>query len=332
MKTKLISAALGVAMAFGASAAQSQTELRLGSVAPTKSPWGAWITQVAAEIEKVSGGKMTLNLLLDGQIGDEVTMVRQAQKGRLDLVYVSNDPISVIMPEMEFISSPYFFDSVEQGTCVQHEHLAGILEPLMDENNLVPITWMEVGHTNIFSTKPVRMPADMAGLKIRVANGIVKRDYMASLGTTPSPLSVADMIPALQTGTIDAVNIPTVYGIAVGIPKLAPHITVTNHFRLVGTLAVSKRSWDKLTDEEKGWLKSVAPMGAGLTGAILGAEKALLAKVAEGGADVHYLTDEESAAWRASAADSLAAAIEKVGGQSAEIVQKLQAAKAACDS
>ncbi len=332
MKTKSISALLGLALGVSATFAQAETVLRLGSVAPTASPWGAWITKVAKQLETVSGGEMKMNLLLDGQIGDEVTMVRQAIKGRLDMIYVSNDPLSVIMPEMEITSAPYFFDSVDQGSCVMHKHLAGILEPLMEDNNLVPVTWMEVGHTNIFSSKPVRTPDDMGGLKIRVANGIIKRDYMSALGTTPSPLSVADMVPALQTGTIDAVNIPTVYGIAVGIPKLAPHITVTKHYRLVGSLAVSKRAWDKLSDQEKEWLKSLAPMGEELTAMILGAETALLGQVAEAGVDVHHLSDEEAAAWRASSNGSLDKSVEEIGGRSAEIKEKLEAAKAACGS
>lgn len=332
LKTKSISVLLGLALGASATFAQAETVLRLGSVAPTASPWGAWITKVAEQLETVSGGKMKMNLLLDGQIGDEVTMVRQATKGRLDMIYVTNDPLSVIMPEMEIMSAPYFFDSVDQGSCVMHKHLAGILEPLMEDNNLVPVTWMEVGHTNIFSSKPVRTPADMGGLKIRVANGIIKRDYMGALGTTPSPLSVADMVPALQTGTIDAVNIPTVYGIAVGIPKLAPHITVTNHYRLVGSVAVSKRTWDKLSDQEKGWLKSLAPMGEELTAMILGAEKALLGQVAEAGIDVHQLSDEEVAAWRASSNGVLDQSISEIGGRSAEIKAKLEEAKAACGS
>ena len=332
MKTKTISLIIGAALGLAVGAAQAETVLRVGSVAPSKSPWGAWITKVAEQLETVSGGQMKMNLLLDGQIGDEVTMTRQAMKGRLDMIYVSNDPLAVIMPEMELVSTPYLFDTAAQGTCVQHEHLAEILEPLMVENNLVPITWMEVGHTIVFANRPVHRPEDLAGLKVRVANGTIKRDFMSALGTTPSPLSVADMIPALQTGTIDAVNIPTVYGIAVGIPKLAPNITVSNHFRLVGSLAISQRSWTKLSDQEKEWLMSVAPMGKALSAAILGAEAALLGQVKEAGANVIELSDADMAAWRASAADTQAGAVKAVGGRGAEIMAKLEAAKAACGS
>lgn len=332
MKIKKLTAAVGLALGLSAAAVSAETVLRLGSVAPTASPWGAWITNVAAEVEKVSGGELKLQLMLDGQIGDEVTMTRQAMRGRLDMIYVSNDPLAVIMPEMELISIPYFFDSAEQGSCVQHEHLAPIFEPLMAESSLVPLTWMEVGHSVIMSREPVNAPEDLRGMKVRVANGIIKRDYMSNLGTTPSPLSVADMVPALQTGTIEGVSIPVVYGIAVGIPKLAPNITVSNQYRLVGSLAVSKRTWDGLSEQEQEWLMSVAPMGKQLTGAILGAEQALLGQVAEAGVNVIRLDAEQEAVWRASAEGAEARAVEAVGGRSAEILEQLNAAKAACGS
>jgi TRAP-type transport system periplasmic protein len=323
---------MGVAVGATATVAQAETVLRLGSVAPSGSPWGAWITQVAEQLETVSGGELKLNVLLDGQIGDEVTMVRQAMKGRLDIAFVSNDPLAVVMPEAELVTAPYLFDTTEQGTCVQHEHLAGILGPLMAENGLVPITGMELGHTILFSRDPIRMPEDMKGKKVRVGNGIVKRDYIASLGTTPSPLSLADTIPALQTGIIDVVNFPSVYGVAVGVPRLAPNVLVTKHFRLVGSVAVSKRRWNKLSDQEKEWLMSVAPMGAGLTEIILGAEQALLAQTAEAGADVHMLTPKEEAAWRASAEGSIEKSVSTIGGRAAEVLEQLETAKAACNA
>ena len=206
MKRVLMSITIGLTLGFSAPLVQAESVLRVGSVAPSKSPWGAWISEVAQKLEEVSGGEMKMNLLLDGQIGDEVTMTRQAMKGRLDMIFVSNDPLAVIMPEMELTVTPFLYDSIEQGSCVTNEHLAGILGPLMKENGLVPVTWMEVGNTIIFSRQPIRTPDQMQGVKIRVANGVIKRDWMASLGTTPSPLNVADTIPALQTGTIDAVN------------------------------------------------------------------------------------------------------------------------------
>ncbi|MCB1361741.1 MAG: TRAP transporter substrate-binding protein [Rhodobacter sp.] len=330
MKLKLMSVVSALALGLMAPAAQAETVLRVGSVAPTASPWGQWITQVAAHLNEISGGELQLNLLLDGQIGDELTMVRQAQRGRLDMVYVSNDPIAVLIPQMDLISSPYLFDSIDQGTCVIHDHLADLFGPLMRENGLVPLTWMEVGNSVVFSREPIHTPEDMRGIRLRVAQGDVKNAYFASLGTSPAALGTADTIPALQTGTIDAVTYPVVYGIAVGIPGMAPNITLTDHFRLVGSLAVSQRTWDGLSAQEQEWLMTVAPMGRALTQGILGAETVLLQRAADAGATVIELTDEERAQWRASGAGIGQAEAERMGPDAVSLWDALNAARAAC--
>jgi TRAP-type C4-dicarboxylate transport system substrate-binding protein len=330
MKLKLLSMVSALALGFVAPAAQAETVLRVGSVAPTASPWGQWINAVAAQLAEVSGGELTMNLLLDGQIGDELTMVRQAQRGRLDMVFVSNDPIAVLIPQMDLISAPYLFESTEQGTCVMFDHLADLFGPLMRDNNLVPITWMEVGNSVVFSREPITSPEDMQGLRLRVAQGDVKNAYFASLGTTPSALGVADTIPALQTGTIDAVTYPIVYGIAVGIPGMAPNITLTNHFRLVGSLAISQRTWDGLSEQEQEWLMSVAPMGRGLTDGILGAEQALLGQVAAAGVNVIELDEAQTAAWRATAEGIGDAEAERMGPDAVALWESLLAARDAC--
>lgn len=330
MKSKFYAAIAAAIMSTSAVTVQAETVLRVGSVAPTASPWGQWINGVAEHLAEVSGGELTMNLLLDGQIGDELTMVRQAQRGRLDMVFVSNDPIAVLIPQMDLISSPFLFDSIDQGTCVMHDHLADLFGPLMRENNLVPVTWMEVGNSVVFSREPIHTPEDMQGVRLRVAQGDVKNTYFASLGTTPSALGVADTIPALQTGTIDAVTYPIVYGIAVGIPGMAPNITLTDHFRLVGSLAISQRTWDGLSEQEQEWLMSVEPMGRALTQGILGAETALLARVAEAGVNVIEPSEEERAAWRASGVGIGQSEAERMGPDAVALWNSLNEALVAC--
>ena len=330
VKMKTLAAIAGLTLGLSAGMAHAETVLRLGSVAPSKSPWGAWAVEAAQEVEKVSGGQLKIQLMLDGQIGDELTMVRQASKGRLDMVMVSNDPVAVVIPEMDLMTGAYLFDSDEQGTCVQYNHLSKLFTPLMKEAGLHSLTWMEVGHSIIFSKTKLRTPQDLAGVKIRVAQGIVKNDYMNKLNASGSPLGTADTIPALQTGTIDAVTYPAVYGVAVGIPKLAPNVLLTNHQRPVGVVAVSDRIWKKLSKQEQEWLSVITPMGPKLTEMIFGAEKALLAKTAEAGADVHALTPEEEAAWRASAKGVVEASAKKIGPKAVDMLAKLEAAKQAC--
>ncbi|MCE8537306.1 TRAP transporter substrate-binding protein [Ruegeria pomeroyi] len=326
----------GLALACGLAAisapAVAETVLKLGSVAPSGSPWGKWATGVAAKIEEVSGGALKIELLLDAQAGDEQTVLRQTAKGRLDIAFVSNVPLTLLSQEMAIPSAAYLFDSPEQGTCVTYEHLSDTLGGIMEGAGVVPLTWMEVGHYVLFSKEPVSSPADLAGKKMRIAPSIADAALAKAWGVQGVPMGTSDAIPALQTGTVDAAWFPTLFGIGIGTHKVAPHVTVTNHARLIGTVAVSGRTWAKLSDQEKQWLGVFTAAGPQLTQGILGAEPALLGQLEGAGVPVKHLNAEEGAVWKAAADGVLAAIVEEAGGEAQAVADRIAQAKAACGS
>ena len=63
-----------------------------------------------------------------------------------------------------------------------------------------------------------------------------------------------------------------------------------------------------------------------------GAENGLLAMAAKKGASVHYPTHAELKAWRDKAPAAQERIIKELGGRSAEIWKKIQAARKACAS
>ena len=327
---KRVTLAAGIALA--STGVQAETVLKLASVAPTSSPWGQWIQGVAAHIEDISGGKLKIELLLDAQAGDEQTIVRQTVKGRMDIAYVSAVPLTLLAEEMTLTMAPYLWDNADQGTCAAHEHLLDGFSGIMEDAGVKPLGWMEVGHAIIFSKDPVRSPSDLEGVKVRTEHSRAASMIIDTVGGVSVPTGLAEAIPGLQTGLADAMTTAAVYGIAIGTHKVAPHVTVTNHSRVIGTVAVSKVVWDGLSAQEQEWLSSVSSLTPGLTQAILGAENALLGQLAGAGVPVHHLSAEEEAEWREATSGVLDTLVDQVGGRSSEVVDMLMAAKAACSS
>ncbi len=310
----------------------AETTLKVASVAPSTSPWGKWLTGVATAIEEKSAGELKLELILDAQAGDEQTILRQTTRGRMDIAMVSNVPLTLLAPEMALAAAPYVFDNVEQGTCVAHDHLADVFGAMMEGAGVVPLGWMEVGHYIMFSKEPAHSPAALAGKKIRVAPSPTDEAYARAMGTSGVPLGTSDAIPALQTGNVDAAFFPTVFGIAIGTHKVAPHVTLTNHARLIGTVSVSERSWKKLSSEHQALLKGVfAAAGPKLTAGILGAEKALLGKLKDAGVPVYQPTEAEMAEWK-KAASSVAGDVASGMDNGQAVLDAITAAKTACAS
>lgn len=331
---KLRKLALGCAMAIGAfaSAAQAETTLKLATVAPLSSPWGQWAQGVADQIAEISEGQLIIEVIGDAQLGDEQTIIRQGMKGRVDLVMVSNIPLSLIGQELDLTSSAFLYDSVDQGSCVAFEHMSEILGPSLRDAGLEPLTWMEVGNYLVFSKEDARTPEDLAGKKVRVAATTADELFARKMGVVAVPMGTSDTIPALQTGNVSAAFLPGVFGIAIGTHQVAPHVIVSNHTRLIGTIAISERSLKKLSDQEKEWLSVFTEGGDQLSAMILGAEGALLGQLEGAGIPVARLSDEEAAQWRASADGLREELAEQLGPKAIAILEQIEAAKVACGS
>ena len=325
---KLVLLAAAVIMATGLTA--QAKELRLSAAPPEGSPWGVVTKKFTAKVAELSGGELTVKAYMGSKLGGEQDVVKQIARGRIDMGVMSNTAVSLLVPEFGLLSSPYAFDSAEQFDCVADNHLLNTFGAEFKAAGIQTISWMEVGYQVIFGTDEVRVPADLAGMKIRTAPSITDTIYIKTVGGTAVPLSPKDTIPALKTGQVAAATQLSVFGIVVGYPAVAPTITVTRHQHQVGGIIVSKQTWDELSQQEKDWINEAAPIFLELRGMIRDAEGALLKKAKGEGATIINLNDEEIAAWKAFAPKAQEAILESLGGNATTKWSEIQAAKAAC--
>ena len=312
--------------------AQAETTLKLATVAPTSSPWGQWAQATADKIEELSGGELKIQVIGDAQLGDEQTILRQSIKGRVDIALVSNIPMSLIGQEVDVFSTPFLFDTVEQGTCVVYSHLNDILGPTLRNAGLEPLTWMEIGHYVVFSKSGNALtPADLEGQKLRVAATTSDEAFARRMKSVGVPMGTSATIPALQTGNVESALLPGLFGIAIGTHKVAPYVTVTDHARPIGTVAISQRTYGKLSDQEKEWLKVFTETGPAMSASILGTQEALLNKIEAAGVPVARLTADQTAAWQAASEGLRDELAEDLGPKAISLLERVEQAKAACN-
>ena len=323
--------ALTLCVAGLSGTAQAQTELRLGTAAPSSSPWIKWAKDVADQIEDVSKGELRIDIIADAALGGEKTLLRQGMKGRLDIIMISNVYLSLIQQELDLVSSPFLFDSRVQGSCVTFEHLNSLLRPAMEAAQLVPLSWLEVGNVIVFSREPVTAPSDLEGRKVRISETSVDLLFSRKLGAVGVPLGIADTILSLQTGNVDAAFLPTVFGIGIGVHKIAPHLTVSNHTRLIGTIAISKATYDRLSPQERQWLEIVATSAPQLSEVVLDAETNLLEQLSDAGVSVTNLSENERHAWRKASGEIQGELARTLGARAVQLLASIEAAKSACN-
>ena len=324
---------LAAALAFAVtSTAAGAVELRVATVAPPKTPWGVWMSGVAKRVAELSKGDVKLDVHFSGALGDEQTAARQAARGRIDIAGISNTAASLLVPEMQLLQTPFLWDNDKQMDCVYDKHLKSLIAEMMTAKGLVPLAYIEVGHYVLFTKKPVKTPADVAGMKLRAAPTKSNVEYLNAIGANGVPLGVADTAPALKTGGVAGVEYNPLYGVAIGTHKLAPNILITYHGHINGTLSISKRVWDKLTPAQQDAVRKGADVSDQLRAGVRKAHMFMLGKAQKDGATVTKLSVDERAVWAAKAPAVQQAMLKSIGGRAQDMWKTIQDGKAACGS
>jgi tripartite ATP-independent transporter DctP family solute receptor len=125
-------------------------------------------------------------------------------------------------------------------------------------SRLVGLAWMDAGTRSVYAKKPVKIPADLKGQKIRMMGNPIFVDTMNAMGGNGISMGFNELYNALQTGVVDgAENNP---------PSLLTqnHYQVTKFYSLTGHLIIpeilvfSKRSWDALSRADQDLIMKLA--------------------------------------------------------------------------
>jgi TRAP-type C4-dicarboxylate transport system substrate-binding protein len=89
-------------------------------------------------------------------------------------------------------------------------------------------------------------------------NELEQQEIMKNLGYTPVPLETGDILPAIQTGMINAVPSTPYFALATQIYNSAPNMLDLNWAPIVGALVITKKAWDEMTPEAQNTVREAS--------------------------------------------------------------------------
>jgi TRAP-type C4-dicarboxylate transport system substrate-binding protein len=149
------------------------------------------------------------------------------------------------------MDAPVFFHNFDEVAFIQNKY-EGEFEKALEEGGFVLLGWVEVGFVYVFSNKLVRSFSDLKSMKPWMWEGdpIAQTAYQA-IGVSPVPLSVSDVMTALQTGMIDAVYSSPYALIALQWFTRVSFAMTQPLADAMGAAIVSKKIFDSLPDDLK---------------------------------------------------------------------------------
>lgn len=248
MKIRLAALLLGTVLALNAYAADKQ--LRIGTLASKNSLYHRQLMELGEAWRTAQGGQGKYLVYPDGSQGGETDMVRRMRIGQLQGGLLSVVGLREIEPSIAALQNmPMMFKSWEEVDYVR-EKMRPAMEKKFLDKGFVVLAWGDAGWVRFFSKTPAFAPNDFKGMKFFAWGAEAdQQEIMKNLGYTPVPLETADILPAIQTGMINAVPSTPYFALATQIYTTANNMLDMNWSPIVGALIITKKAWDELTPE-----------------------------------------------------------------------------------
>ncbi|MGA6924949.1 MAG: TRAP transporter substrate-binding protein [Desulfosarcina sp.] len=309
----------------------AKTILKLGtSTQPTH------IYNLAAEhfgkmVADKSGGDIEVQVFPAAQLGSERDMVEGLQLGSLEMTLTSTGPMGNFVPQVKLFNLPFLFKDRESCYRVLDGEIGTGIADRFVKVGIRSLGWYENGFRNITnSERPIKAPADMNGIKIRVMEDDVFILTMKALGASPLPMAFGELYTALEQQTVDAQENPLAVIHSSRFFEVQDYLAMTGHFYSPAVLLISEMTWQSLTPEQQTLIADAATQSRDYERELsLKADQELEAALKKEGMTVTH-PDKTPFAEAVAGVYSNPSVIKAIGGGDAQEGQKLiDAAKAA---
>ena len=236
-------------------ASAQQLTLKIATVNAGDNPRNVAAAELAKQLSAKSGGKIKGEVYTNNQLAKgEAAQLEATQLGTIDMGPVGAAPIGGIFePGFLPLSLPFLWPSRQQVWKAMDGPVGTELAKRMEAKGLTTLCygggW---GYRNVMSNKrPIRTPADMKGVTIRVQQSPVYIGMMRNLGANPVPMPWSETFLALKQGTVDAMEAPAVSIVSDKYHEIGKYYSLTKHSYEPITWFANRKKYDALPADLK---------------------------------------------------------------------------------
>lgn len=253
-----------LAGALGAAALPVQADQWRGwNIHPPGYPNSEALESFAEEVAEKTDGRVEPKVYHNAVLGDQPDAIEQTRSGALDFANFNMGPMGPIVPATNVLSLPFIFNSVDDMYTIMDGEIGDRFADALAEEGLIALSWFGSGARSLYNTDhPVKTPADVQGIKVRVMNNDLYVEMIDNLGGNATPMSYGEVYQSLKTGVIDGAenNYPS-YETS-GHYEVAKYYSLTEHLILPECLCIAKSSWEELSEEDQKAVRTAAENAA----------------------------------------------------------------------
>lgn len=282
----------------------SQTlRINLGTVAPAESAWHDVLSKMGQDWAKASKGTVILKIYAGSTLGDEAQKLRTARQGKLlQAVALSGAALAQVDTSVSSLQIPMLIDSYAQLDYIRKQ-MEPKLERAIEAKGFVVLNWSDVGWVHFFAKKAVRTPNDVRALKLFTTSGDPDTEELyKELRFKPVPAGADALVTHLQTGFIEAFDVPPLFALLNQSFGIAKYMIDMKWSPLIAATVINRHTWEQIPESLRPELMRIArKAGDEQREKIRRLGDEAVAEMEKRGLKVVHLNAAEMAQWRSEA-------------------------------
>ena len=326
----LLAAVTLVCFLNSAAFAETPIVIKFSHVVAKDTPKGKAAEKFKALAEAATKGRVKIELYPNSTLYKDKEELEALQLGAVQMLAPSLAKFGPLgVKEFELFDLPFIFNDKQALYRVTQGPIGQSMLNKLESKGIRGLAYWDNGFKMMTSNRPMRVPADMKGLKLRIQSSKVLDEQMRALGANPQVMAFSEVYQAMQTGVVDGSENPPSNIITQKMHEVQKHLTVTNHGYIGYAVIVNKKFWDKLPADIRTQLEAAIKEATDYANNIAQQENdQALESIRKSGKTVIYLpTDAERAEWRKVLVPVHKKMEERIGKELIAAVNKATAAK-----
>ena len=269
-------------------------------VAPA-TPKGQMAQRFKELAEERFPGRVRVEVYPSAQLMEDTESIEALAFGEIQMIAATLSLFDRLTPKLQVFDLPFLFPNMEAVERFQQSDVGQTLLSALTDHGMLGLTFWHNGMKHFTAPRPLRTPADAAGLKFRIMESDLLQAQVLAFGGSPQKMAFSEVYQALQTGTVDAQENTWSNIYASKFYEVQPYAMETNHGYIGYFVAVNEDFWQALPADIRTGLEEildeVTVWGNARAEDINREDRQRI--IDSGRTEVIVLTDAELAAWRA---------------------------------
>jgi C4-dicarboxylate-binding protein DctP len=301
MRLRLLAAVAAVLLiSAGAATAQQPIIIKFSHVVSPDAPKGKAAVKFKELAESYTNGKVKVEVYPNSSLYKDKEELEALQLGSVQMLAPSISKFGPLgVKEYDVFDLPFLMSDDARARQMYASPMMAELNKKLEAKGVMPLAYWDNGAHVYTCNKPLIMPDDFKGLKMRIQGSKVLDAAIRQLGALPQIMAFSELYQALQTGVVDGEdNVPSNI-LTQKFYEVQKYLTVSYHGRLTYSLIVNKKFWEGLPEDVRTPLARAVQESTDFFNDTAAKDNAdALEKIkASGKLEVHYLTDAERKAW-----------------------------------